>query len=154
MITYRRETWAQFHPDCLPLLRMHHDELDPDAGFAPDIARSKAAVDGNVAQVVTARDGNRLVGYCIFYVAPNLEDNGTLAAWQGPWFIDPDNRGGTVAYRLFKAAVDELAAVGVKRAFPHHWLVGDSPKAGRIFEAMGAKKIEEVYVMDIPARSA
>ncbi len=154
MVSYQLETWEQYYPDCLPLWQMHHDEIESqvsDLPFDPDLEQSKALCKAGIAQITTARDLGRMIGYMIWFVTNCLTSKGVKTAAMGPWFVEPDYRGGTVSPRLFAQSLNHMNSLGVRWVFPHHWLVGDSAKAGRIFRHHGAVPAELTYSLRLGA---
>lgn len=153
MISIQLEGWETFFPDCRPLWEAHHAEIGKVEGglpFDPNVEKGEHLVRNGTALIITARDEDRrMIGYCVFTIGETFECRGVLIGTQGPWFVVPEHRNGSAAFRMFERALKEIEARGVRRAYPHHWLVGDSPKAARIFEHFGAKPEELVYSMPV-----
>lgn len=142
-----REPWARIWPECEPLMRLHQQELDPEAAARttwaprPDIYEALDSMGLFIG--VTAREAGALVGYCLWTLGPGLESPGLMAT-QGPWFVAPAWRKGPLGLRLFAEALREVKAAGALRAFPHHW-ANSPPALARYFRSFGAKPIESVY---------
>jgi hypothetical protein len=153
MIRIAQEKWDTFYPDCMGCLSEHKDEVGADDGypFDPDIDQAAAMSDHNISQIVTARAGNSLVGYCVFMISPSLVSRDVISGVMGPWYVRADYRGSTVTYRLFAESLRLMKERGVRSVYPHHWFKGDSPKAARLFEHFGAKPCELVYHLDLGA---
>ena len=145
MVIIRRETWEQYYPDCVPLWTAHHNELNSTDPLDPDLSVIKRGMDSGNIVVLVARDNETMAGYCWWTFGKSVEIKDLLCADQRLWYVDKPYRRGTVAYRLFKSSIDFLKSIGVRKIYPHHWFVGDSPKAARIFESFGAKPEELVY---------
>jgi GNAT superfamily N-acetyltransferase len=150
MIDIRAERWAQFWPDCLPLMREHDAELaehDPREPFAPDNALFAAIDAAGASLLMAARLDGRMIGYCIFNLSPSLRTKGLLCAEQSLWFVTREHRGSSAGIRLFDRAIAELRGRGVRKVYPHHWLVSNSPRAEAFFLRRGATELERVYSM-------
>lgn len=142
------ERWETFYPDCLPLLAEHHAELneeDPRAPHDPDVAMIEKLDRWEILQIVSARDdGGNLVGYCGFDIGKSLESKNLLCGTLRPFFVTKKHRG-SIGTKLFMRSIEELKLRGVKKAYIHHYLTGDSPKLQILFERLGAKPLQHEY---------
>lgn len=66
------------------------------------------------ACAVTARDGEKLVGYITFTVSRNLRHMHIIEATSSGWFIEPEYRG-QLGPNLLKYADDYLKSAGVNK---------------------------------------
>lgn len=150
MVELARESWDAFWPEALPLMTLHHQELEAGlasrkASFEIDVERAKALDSAGVLVILAAREAGKLVGYCLWYLGYDLECKGLLTATQGPWFVGPEARSSTLGLRLFKESLPLLKALGVLNCFPHHWTKGAGARLESFFLRSGAEPLETVY---------
>lgn len=112
--TYQREAIYQLLPDILPLLGMHHAEVQQTYGttLAPDWDQYMRMEQAQLLQIFTARKGDNLVGYDIFIVGPHRHAIGSRVAVNDMIYVLPEHRGFT-AVALMKQSDKALKDSGV-----------------------------------------
>lgn len=118
MITFQREAVADVIEEIKPLIALHWREiahyqdipLDPDWDF---YSRN------HTIRVFTARDNGTLVGYSVFFIAPNRHYKTSIQAVQDILFLHKDYRHGKIAYRMIKFCDCELKAEGAQVVYQH-----------------------------------
>lgn len=140
------ESWNRFWPESQLMLADHRAEVEPQARepFQVNVPLCEAMYEAGAMSITSARSEGALVGYSLWYLSPSL-DSLSLCATQGPWYVLPSWRKGSLALRLFKASLADLRTRGIVRALPHHWTDGAGERLGRYFERLGAKKLETTY---------
>lgn len=145
-IELRLEPWNMIWPEAKPLMARHHEEVherDSRMPFKPALQVAQALQEAGVLKIVTARSAGQLVGYCIWYLSPDLESEDVLVASQGPWYVLPEWRASGVGIRLVRESVRHLRDAGASLILLHHW--ANNPRLGMVFGRLGAKPLETVY---------
>lgn len=96
LIVFTSERVAAVWPELSPLSQQHWAEvtLYPDIPLDPNIELYERMDAAGVIRVFTARDGDgKLVGYSVFFVAPDIRCRGSLQATMEILFILPEHRG-------------------------------------------------------------
>lgn len=147
-VSYAVEPLHSFWPEADVLMAAHNREVDAcaPADFCFDVTQAKAIEAAGMLVICTARDGGRLVGYCIWFLSTSLVCMGRKIATQTAWYVTPDSREGGLGLRLFNFAIAELRLRGVIEAFPHFW-AKSSPRLHQFFARLGAEPVESVYRM-------
>lgn len=140
---FQRERAVDVMDDIKPLLEEHwreiahyHDiQLDPDYMFYAD------ADNNGMIRVFTARDdGNKLVGYSIFFVRPNIHYKQSLQAVQDILFITKGRRG--MGARFIKWCDEQLASEGVQVVYHH---IKSAHNFGPMLERMGYQLVDLIF---------
>lgn len=93
----------------------HHAEIaDDDEPLNIDWPSYDAASRAGNAFAVTARDGEKLVGYITFTISRNLRYMHLIEATSSGWYIEPEYRG-ELGPKILKYANDYLKAGGVHK---------------------------------------
>ena len=149
--------WAGIWPEAEGLMAAHHEELEGQSPLAKrmpfqiDYKWAQALDSAGALSIVAARADGVLVGYCIWYLGPNLESAGIKVASQGPWYVEQSWRG-RAGMKLFDRSLEQLRNLGVQCAYPHHWLFGGGIRLGEYFvKKYGAEELEHVYGLWIGA---
>lgn len=142
------EPWSDaFWQEAKPLAEAHFLEVDggvePKRRFKLDCRLMQALHDADALKIVSARRGDRLVGYFSWQITPDVESEGLMIAQQGAWYVAPGC--GLVAAKMFDASVRALKACGVQCIFPHHRVQGRGANIGRFFQRRGAREIQRTY---------
>lgn len=140
------ERWAKVEREIVKLFARHLDELGGgELDLDLDLCRQLDA--SGALMILAARDDeSALQGYCIWTIGPSLEHSGELVAELKPWYVRPEKRNSTLAFRLFKESLELLRSRGIKRCFPHHW---GNETLGRFFTRLGARPVEYVYELEL-----
>jgi len=145
MMTAQLETIRAGLEELKPLLPVHYEELALNKDKVPldpqyDIYLARE--DRGEVIYMTLREGGKLMGYFIGFIAPGLHYKTCLTCTMDIFYVHPDHRNGRGGLRLFRTLEKELKRRGVQR-----WFVGSKlhKDAGRLFEALGFAPIETYY---------
>lgn len=149
-LTIGRERWSEFWPAAAEMLEAHRLEvmnadLIRGEAFGVNVPLLQQLDAAGALVLMTARDQERLIGYCVWTVGPSLEHIGQMVGSQGPWYTRPEYRTTSAALRMFNAGLDELRMMGVTLALPHHWGGPAGERLDGLFRHMGATPMETVY---------
>lgn len=145
MITYQPEPIDHCLEELLPLVQQHYHEVESYQEVAPlnvDVDKYRQLYDLGLLSVVTARDGDRLIGYCIDSIGAGLHCKSTLFAVNDAIFVHPDYRGTLVAYRMVSEVKRELISLGVQIHMIH---MKSNKPFKRLVEKQGYDQLEMVY---------
>lgn len=148
MITFQVESWRQYYSDpaTAELWHEHYQELEPahqgQMLMGPDVAAYETMDAAGMLVVVCAREAGRLVGYCLALVKRHLHYP-TLCGFEDSYFLTRPSRRGTAGIRLIQAMRTELARRGCRRTY---WMTKEFASVAAIFERLGMKKMDTVYV--------
>lgn len=98
-------------------------------------------------KIWTARAGARLVGYITWTITPDIESEGLTIGKQGAWFVSPAVSSLHIGARLFTYSIEQMKRLDVDCVFPHHRMQGRGSALGVFFERLGAKKIQDEYLL-------
>jgi len=108
---YQVETVQECLIDMADLHEMHYAEISTHKELKklkPDYdAYLELELNGNL-RVMTVREDNNMIGYCVTFIQPHIHYIDCTYALNDILFIHPDHRGGTVGYRLIKEAIRDL----------------------------------------------
>jgi|SRR5271154_6877167 len=140
------ETLAECWEEGQALLELHWREialnrdlikLDPDLASYQDLERH------GQLQLVTMRDDQgTLWGYHVSLIRPHLHYHSSLTAFTDVFFIHPDHRQGTAAWKLFRFVEAQLKRRGVQRMYATCKLSLDLKP---LFLRLGWTEIERVF---------
>lgn len=145
-VQFAIETLDQAFDDAMWLFDLHWQEIALDKAkvpLNPDVDTFRALEDAGLLLIVTARDGEKMVGYHVSIVRPHLHYKQSLTAYADMYFIHPDYRQGMTGVRLFKYLEGVLRERGVERIYQGTKIHKDM---GRLFERLGYKETERLYV--------
>lgn len=111
MIKFQVERFRDCYSEAAPLLIAHYNEVATNKEskvLDPDEDRYMMLEDNGMLRIFTARDGGKLVGYFVSMVMPHLHYSSTIYAMNDILYVDPEYRGTTLAYRMFKGAMQDL----------------------------------------------
>jgi GNAT superfamily N-acetyltransferase len=146
MMTAAVEDWDSVQAEWRALIPQHYDEIslhkEHGVPLDPDYEAYSAINRAGRLLFVGLRDAGSLVGYFIGFVQPHLHYRTCLTCTMDIMYVHPSKRNGTGGLRLLKAAKAELKRRGVAC-----WFMGskDHKPIGRLYEAMGFKKMESYY---------
>ncbi len=141
-ITYQVEELHDVFGEAIPLLKEHWAEiaLDKDnVPLDPDILAYEEIADAGRYQITTARDGNDLVGYAAYFIAPNLHYRSLVVGESDIFWIAPSHRKGMTGVKLFREAERNLKLIGVNRVINKEKLHFDLSK---LFDRLGFTSVE------------
>ena len=141
MITFMRELVENVIEEIKPLLELHWREiahyqdieLDPDWEFYEN---------AKTVRVYTCRDEGKLIGYGVFFIAPNKHYKQSIQAAQDILFLHPDYRGGRIGYRLIRFCDNQLKAEGAQAVYHH---VKTAHNWGNLLTHMGYELVDLIY---------
>lgn len=143
------EPWDAIWPEVDELGAAHYEEVcaasEPHRPYKLDEQAMRQMNAAGTLRIFTARVEGVLAGYCMWSVAKDVESAGMLMAHHGPWFVKEEFKHLRLGAMLFDRSLDDLRAIGVQNAFPHHRLDGRSAKVGAFFRRRGAVKVQETY---------
>ena len=116
MITYQLEDLNDMLEELKPLLEDHYLEIamyQEHIKLNPCYDTYKELQKSGVLKVYTARDGDKLVGYSLYFLKTNLHYSDHIYAVNDIVYIDKDIRGGVVAFDMLAFAEDSLIDHGV-----------------------------------------
>lgn len=145
-VQFAVETIDQVLDDMTWLWDIHWQEIALDRAkvpLNPDVDTFRALEDAGLLLIVTARDGEKMVGYHVSIVRPHLHYKQSLTAYADMYFIHPDYRQGMTGVRLFKYLEERLRERGVERIYQGTKVHKDM---GRLFERLDYKETERLYV--------
>lgn len=152
MLRIELERWGEFWPEARGLMKEHHEEISPEdrkGKFNPDFMMASQMDLMNVLMIVSARENEVLVGYCLWYLSTDLECAGMMIASQGPWFVTKGARKSTIGLKLMNTSLEALRARGVHSAMLHHWAKSQGVSLRKFFDRLGASPLETVYSLPL-----
>lgn len=146
LVEFTRESWRTAWPEARLLAEQHQAEL----GQPPlmlDERLLEAASDCGAFHIYGARVAGELVAYICWSIGKHPEQKGRVMAKMGPWFALPDCRAGT---DLFLFSLDEMQALGVNVAYPHHrWNTRGGQRLEQFFVSLGARALHVEYELPL-----
>lgn len=145
MITFQIERVSDIIDELIPLNKSHweeiainQDKIELSVDYDKYIALDKAGI----LSVVTARDGDNLIGYCIDLVSNHLHYSNTVFAINDVVYILPIYRKASVGMRMIKFTEKVLIDIGAKVWYVHS---KEHTPISSLLKRLGFNKIEENY---------
>ena len=91
---------------------------------------------------VTAKDGDELVGYIVFFVMPHIHSKNCLTAHEDIYFMKPEYRKGFNGINMFKFAQNYLESIGVNLILYSTKVEFDNTS---LFNYLGCKPIDKIF---------
>ena len=146
MITFQKEPFATAFPDAQRLFADHFDEVAENKKLLgapnPDVDGYATMDRMGAYHVLTARDGEELVGYFAFITRRNFHYKHIISASEDLYFLAPEARGMKTGYRFLQAATDAMRAAGGDLASMRVKIAHDH---GPLLERLGYRPIEVIY---------
>lgn len=144
MITYKIDDWIENLPKFKAMTQAHYDEIETLKEFPLDIDYEtyESVYKQNKLVLVTAKDGDELVGYIVFFVMNHLHSKNCLAAHEDLYYLKPKYRKGFNGIKMFKFAQDHLTNMGVDLVLYATKVEFDNSK---LFQYLGCKPIDKVF---------
>jgi hypothetical protein len=146
-VVIREEGWHSMAVEAEALGREHFKETDegvePRRPWKLNMKMMGQIYDAGVLSIMSARDGEKLVGYHFWTITPDVESDGLIIAQHGPWFVLPGYPG--IGGKLLKESLPVLKARGVHVCYPHHRLQGRGARLGDFYRRLGAVEIQHTY---------
>lgn len=147
-VTVELESWDQFWPEAVPLVRCHFTEVE--SGVEPrrrnelDTEMMAALSRHGALKLFSARNvAGELIGYLTWTLTPDVESRGLLIAMQGGWYVLPGHP--RAAVQLFETSLEVLRGLGVRCVYLHHRTQGRGDALGKFFRRRGGKLIQHTY---------
>lgn len=149
MLSAQVEPYGQALGELLPLYPLHWREValdqdQPEARLAPRFDVYRARDEAGELVLVTLRDGGRMVGYFLCFVAQGLHYSQCLTGQMDILYVHPSVRGRHGGLRLIRTMQRELRRRGVHRLFAGE-KIGRSSGLGRLYELAGMRPVETYY---------
>jgi len=151
MITYQEESAQDCLEEIKPLIEMHWEEIavyKDKIKLNPDFDKYLLLDSMGMLHILTARDDDKLIGYFISFIQPNMHYKDSLFATNDILYIDPVYRKGSVGYKLFKKAEDSLKGIGVDVIIIHSKVNNDFKP---LMDKLGYERIEYNYSKHVGA---
>lgn len=130
--------WSALAPiarQLVPVLKAHRDELRIEGPFDPDWDRLFQLDAAKVLRIWTARDGEALIGYIAWIVAPSLMSREFLWAHAEMFWLNPAWRGGWTGYQFLKTSIFSLETSGIHGIDIHTNV--NLPRVGIVLKRLG-----------------
>lgn len=131
---------AYLNADALGMLRCYTVRRETDVRRGP-LPSTALLQEGIYDQRATWSIEQRLVGYALYFVRPNLHYKTSVQASQDVIYLDPSVRGGT-GYRFITWCDDQLRAEGVVAAYQHSKAAHDF---GKLLQRQGYELVDLIY---------
>jgi len=145
MITFQEEPLVDCLEEMKPLLSEHWDEIalhKDKIKLNPDYDKYLLLDSLGMLHVVTARDGDLLVGYFISFLQPHMHYKDHTFAMNDILYIHPEYRKGSAGYKLFKYAEKSLKEIGVHVLMIHAKVKNDFKP---LMDKLGFNRVEYNY---------
>src|SRR6266481_3532692 len=122
MMSAQLETIREGLAELMPLLPIHYEELalnKDKVPLDPQYDLYLAREERGEVIYMTLREGGKLMGYFIGFIAPGLHYETCLTCSLDIFYVHPDHTNGRGGLRLFRTLEKELKRRGVQR-----WFVG------------------------------
>ena len=144
-VTYTTEKFSDLIEEMKALFYEHWQEIanyKDRFPLNPDFNRYRKMDELGLLHTSIAREEEKIIGYCIFFVMPHLHYQDCIYAVNDVVFVSKAHRKGTVGMRIIKFSVGELTKRGVHRMVMHIKVNHDF---GRVLERIGFVKTETQY---------
>ena len=149
-ITYQTENLKDFIVEFAGLLKPHMTEINVTERlgfeFRPDYFRYVRLQEAGVFLVVTCRDNDKLIGYCVMSIMPHIRYQACKIATEDLYYIVPEYRGKGLGKRLFEETEKVLKEQGVNQVVFSTKTYSDN---SHIFEKLGYELFEKHFTKRI-----
>jgi len=144
MITYKIDDWMENLPQFKAMSQAHYDEIETLKEFPLDLDFDAYENLWHLGRLVfvTAKNGNELVGYILFFVAPHMHSKNCITAHEDIYFLKPEYRKGRNGIKMFQFAQEHLKAKGVDLILYSTKFEFDNSS---LFKYLGCKPIDKVF---------
>lgn len=142
-VTFQQEELSNILEELKPLLERHWQEVARNKDLVPLNPEYSAYLSmgrKKYLRVYTARLGEKLIGYAIYFVRPHGHYKDHLWALSDIFWLDPESRGHGAGKGLFQFVENQLRDEGVTSM--HTTSKVEHPAAGRVLEGLGHTLIE------------
>lgn len=140
------ETFDEVVDEILPLLERHWREVAyyDDIPLSPEWATYEFAARQGILRVFTVRIDDKLVGYTVFIVRPNIHYSSCVQATEDLLFVAPEYRKGRLGMQLIQYSDAELAKEGVQ-VVTRHVKAQPGLDFGPLLERIGYEPIDRIF---------
>ena len=144
MITYKIDDWMDNLPKFKAIIEQHYEEVETlkDFGLDIDYDTYESIYNSKKLVFVSAKDGDELVGYIVFFVMPHIHYKNCLTAHEDLYFLKPEYRKGYNGIKMFKFAQEYLKSIGVDLVLYATKFGSDNSS---LFKYLGCKPIDKVF---------
>lgn len=136
MITFQKESWDQYYPECIDLWDEHNTELNRGDQFNIDINTFKNLDNAGCILIVTIRENSKLIGYHLSHITKHLY-LGHKVSYELAYYLKKDKRKGLLGIRLITEPLKYLKELGIEECF---FMTLNKLDRSPIFEKLGFKK--------------
>lgn len=147
-IQYRVTNVKECFDNVFELLKDHYDEVETlkDLQLNPDYCIYFEADKKNLVKVILCEDDNKLIGYIVFFVGPNLHYKHCLIATEDIYYLKPEYRKGRTGIKMFQFAEKYLKSIGINMI---RYSTRTKLDNSKLFEYLGCNFIEKVFIKRI-----
>ncbi len=140
----REELTPELFEEMLPLFYKHWREIAhyQDIELNPDINFYESANRIGMLRIFTAREQEKLCGYCVYLVKQNPHYKDSKQASQDILFMDPEMRGNMQGFKFIRWCDTQLSVEGVQAVYQH---VKTKHNFGPALERMGYELVDLIY---------
>lgn len=126
-----------------PLAEKHWNEVAhyKDIPLSPNVEQYLKLEELGLLRVYTARDGDRLVGYLVFFINYHMHYMSSLQANQDVFFVDPEYRGFGSQFLMW--CHEQLKKEGVQVVSQH---IKAKHNFGPMLERLGYELVDLIYL--------
>lgn len=149
MYTIQRERLCDFVGQIEPLFRVHHIEvLQRDVEELDiDWDQYRGSEQAGLFFAHVARDTqDKITGYAMFFVVPDLHHKGRKIAHNNAFYVAPESRDGYLGPRLIKHCEREMLAQGASRI---DWAAQPGTPLDKLLQALGYTKPENHWTKNL-----
>lgn len=142
MIKYDIEDWSAIVNELKELFKIHWLEIAEDKDkipLSPDWINYEALNSAGLLHTLTAREDDKLIGYCIYIVRNHLHYSTCLTAQSDILYILPEYRNNNAGVNILLYGEEVLKSLGVEKIYLHCKVKHDLTK---LFEKLDYNKVE------------
>lgn len=144
-MNYQQEFLATVKTDIYHLLKLDWEEVEHNKSkfpLDPDWDTYYKLEDLGVLKIFTCRDSEKLVGYFVVHIMPNIHSKGTVIAVADIIYLLKSYRSGTTGYKLFKFAESCIREDGVSTL---HVTTTEKNPIDPLMKRLGYSKVETKF---------
>lgn len=128
-----------------PLLERHWAEVAyfKDVPVSVNWPIYQVLAKADLLIILTVRELDKLIGYGVYTLNPNLHYDQISQAQQDVLFVESGKRGAMIGSKLIKMADELLSTMGVHSVYHHVKLTHDFSK---LLERQGYEQVEKIFV--------
>lgn len=139
---FQKELIKDIWTEALELLEQHWQEIThfKDIALNPDWSSYFTLEENGIMRCFTVRDDSKLVGYCVYFVRPNMHYKQSVQAVQDVLFIKKDKRGH--GREFIQWCDEQLKSEGIQVVYQH---VKAAHNWGPMIERQGYELVDLIY---------